>query len=306
MASSRSPKSLMRQLLEELVAGAPKLEVRAKGVCLYLVTITPDLAARMVEHSNIDNRKTRQGKVAEFVRYIQRGDWMIKGTIEFLENGRIHDGQHRLKAVAAAGTPATFLVQILPDHESSKASQFTDIGVPRNLADYLHFNGVPDSGRIAAFLVYERNYTVCGNPFQESHTERKNYLGRYHEIGGDRIKQAFDCVPPNMHRSIGVQRALLDWFAYQAWRIDPENAALFLMYVNEPEALRSDNPMFVANQKLKELAGRKKQRKGSVSIVEQAVTIVKAWNLHYEQKKADPTKIRFRMSEEWPAMKGAA
>ncbi len=298
------PKSVMRQLLEELIAGAPKLEVRSKGLCVYLATITPALAARIVDNCNVDNRKTRQGKVAEFARYMERGDWMVKGTLEFLESGRIHDGQHRLKAVVAAGVPASFLVQILPDKDSSQASQFTDIGVPRNLADYLHFQGVEDANRIASFLVYERNYTVCGNPFQVSPTERKNFLARYHELGADRIKTALSIVPSNLHRAIGVQRALLDWFAFQVWRIDPEAAALFLSYVHEPEGLRADSPMFVANQKLKELAGRKKQRAGSVSLVEQAAVIVKAWNLHYEGKKADSVKLRYRVVDEWPAIKG--
>jgi hypothetical protein len=298
----------MRELFEKLIGGAPKFEVHAPSgvVRLYLVTCAPDLARAILEHANIDNRKIRQNKVAEYARYMRRGDWLIKSTLEFLESGRVHDGQHRLIACADAGVPLVSLLQVIPDRDAPRVNQFTDIGVPRNLADYLHFNGVYESERTSTVLVYERNYRICGNPFQQCQAERKEYLKLYEEIGGiEAIKSVYDIAPSNMHRTMGVQRAFIDWFVYQAMRIDAEQVQLFLQYVMEPENLKRTDPKLVLNQRLKDLAARRRQRKSVVSLVEQATLIVKAWNLDYEHQPASTSNLRYRVNEEWPQLKGS-
>lgn len=307
MGSPRSQKTILRQLLDELVEGSPRFEARSKGLALYLVTCSPTLAQRIIDHSNIDNRKVRQNKVGEFARYMKRGDWMVKGTVEFLENGRLHDGQHRLLACADSGVEVQFLCHILPDATAAKANQFTDIGVPRNLSDYLHFQGVYEATRTAPFLVYERNFRIStASPFQRCDGERTEYLALYREIGPDKIKAAYDLVPGNLYRKMGVQRGFIDWFAYQTMLVDSEGAALFLAYVDKPEGCKRSDPMFVLHEKLQEMAAGKRQRKNIISLVEQATLIVKAWNLHYEHEPATTTKLRYRVSEEFPPIKGSA
>ena len=301
----RAVKSPQRAALEALIHGAPKFEVRGLGLQLYCVTCTPELAAAVLEHGNVDNRKVRQQKVREFAAYMKRHDWLVKSTLEFLESGRLSDGQHRLLACVESGETVPLLVQIMPDAKSSLSNQFTDIGAVRTLADFLHFEGVYEAYRTAPFLVLEKNSRIsAGNPFQSANYERKLYLDLYHEIGEARIKRAFDSVPKLLHRKTNVQRAFLDWFAFQICAVDHEAAALFLHYVHQPEQLKRSDPMFVLHEKLMSMAADSRQQRAVVSTMEQAVLFIKAWNLHYEHQPASPHKLVYRVKDDFPLLKG--
>lgn len=308
-AARQAAKDPVRASFEAFIHGAARFSVQQLGVTLYLVEVTPEKANAVLEHCNMDNRRVRQTKVAEYSRYMKRGDWMVRGTIEFLDSGRLHDGQHRLLAVVDSGVPSKFLVQVLPEQVAAKASQFTDIGVSRNLGDYLHFHGVYDAYRTAALLQYEKNARIsAGNPFQGATYERKEYLDLYREIGERPIRLAYDITPSALWRKLNVQRAFADWFAYTTCQIDSDAAALFLQYVAEPSQLKASNPMFVLHERLIEVAQKPPgliKRKGSISYVETGVMFIKAWNLHYEHQPATPSKLRYRVTESFPELKGS-
>lgn len=301
----RIAKTPARSALEGLISGAPKFEVRTVGLQLYLTTCTPELAAAILESCNVDNRKVRQQKIREFAAYMKRGDWLVKSMLEFLESGRLHDGQHRLLACVESGVTIPLLVQVMPDAKSSLSNQFTDIGAVRTLADFLHFEGVYEAYRTAPFLVFEKNARIsAGNPFQSATYERKLYLDLYQEIGEERIKRAYDCVPKLLHRKANVQRAFLDWFAFQVAAVDHEAATLFLQYVHQPEQLKRSDPMFVLHERLMSMAADSRQQRAIVSTAEQAVLFIKAWNLHYEHQPATVHKLRYRVNDDFPLIKG--
>ena len=309
LARKLEPKGDVRSAFEALIHGALRFDAKQYGVQVYLCEVTPAKAEAVLRYGNTDNRRIRQTKVGEYSRYMKRGDWMVRGTLEFMDSGRLHDGQHRLLAVVDSGVTSKFLVQVLPEGRASHASQFTDIGVSRTLGDYLHFNKVADAYRAAGLLIYEKNSRIsAGNPFQRADYERKEYLDLYREIGEGLVQAAFSAVPSALHRKLGIQKAFCDWFAFQLIQIDQEAAHLFLQYVASPENLRKTDPMFVLHERLTEVVSapnaRGRRGRQTVSTVEQATMMVKAWNLYFEQQPATAAKLRYRVNEEFPAILG--
>ena len=106
-------------------------------------------------------RHTSGPLIGRFTGAIQRGEWTLNGeSIKFDTDGHLIDGQHRLRAVLAAGQPiTTIVVRGLP----SDARETVDIGHSRNLADLIAMRGERWNTVLAAALYqlsgYRRNGT---------------------------------------------------------------------------------------------------------------------------------------------------
>lgn len=67
------------------------------------VVITPALAELMLVR-NLDNRPVREKRVRQLADTIREGHWRLTSQgISFSRDGGLNDGQHRLKAIVAAG-----------------------------------------------------------------------------------------------------------------------------------------------------------------------------------------------------------
>ncbi|WP_343466313.1 hypothetical protein AAI421_17900 [Rhodococcus aetherivorans] len=104
-----------------------------------LVTVTPEMAREWLE-ANENNRNVRDRRVDLYSSEMEAGDWMITGEgVKFDWNGRLFDGQHRLKAVIKAGVP----VQMFAFHNlDPEAQKVVDTGAKRTAADALRFAGI--------------------------------------------------------------------------------------------------------------------------------------------------------------------
>lgn len=104
-----------------------------------LVTVTPELAREWLE-ANENNRNVRDRRVDLYSAEMESGDWLITGEgVKFDWNGRLFDGQHRLKAVVKAGVP----VQMFAFHNlDPEAQKVVDTGAKRTAADSLRFAGI--------------------------------------------------------------------------------------------------------------------------------------------------------------------
>lgn len=72
--------------------------------------ITPEMAARFLE-ANKDNRPISDNTVRLYADEMRRDKWMLNGdTICFDEQGRLLNGQHRLKACVLSGKPFEAIV----------------------------------------------------------------------------------------------------------------------------------------------------------------------------------------------------
>ena len=119
------------------------------NVYATIETITPQMAQVYLTH-NTDNRKLRDNTVSFYAKQMRQGDWQLNGDcIRFAKNGRLIDGQHRLKACIEAGVPFTTLVVRGLDGES----QITmDKPVMRTSADTFRFGGIPNAASLSSII----------------------------------------------------------------------------------------------------------------------------------------------------------
>lgn len=302
MASRRSRKTRGQNILEDLTRGSKKWEVNLGGqrVVKYALMLTDEVAHQIIEHCNLRNRNVRQNKVLEWSGAMKAGKWQLRGEIIMTDSGELIDGQHRVLAVAETGVEIPIFLMVIESRNAEQVNRVTDIGVPRNLADYLHFNGVEDAARVAPVLVYERNARVSKNPLQSTRGDKLDYLTLYREIGADSFKRLFDMMPRGLHTLVGVNRAFLDWFGLHAMGVDAGSAELFFGLVMDPSELKKTDAPYILRESLIDLQ-RKTQK---VSLVQQAHMTAKAWRYFGENQPATPGKIKHRINEDWPGVFG--
>jgi hypothetical protein len=113
---------------------------KMKKIKHELVTITPEVAADLLEH-NTYNRPLSQNHVERIARQITEGKWKFNGdTIKVAVGGDVLDGQHRLWAVIEAKKPIDTIIVHGVEREA-----FATIDTVRRMrtgSDVLALNGV--------------------------------------------------------------------------------------------------------------------------------------------------------------------
>lgn len=130
-----------------------------------LQVMTPKEATRIIEKSNIDNRKVRPHHVEWFSNLIKNGEWILTHQgIAFDVNGRLVDGQHRILAIAKSGVDTPILVT---RNLKAEAYNAIDTHSRRNMADVYKINS-----RFAAFITTLSKFKAgsCGHKFNNNET----------------------------------------------------------------------------------------------------------------------------------------
>lgn len=109
-------------------------------------TITPDIAREMLE-KNINNRNLRKARVQQYAVDMAEGRWQVTGEAIKFNGSALIDGQHRLAAcVKAEASFRTLVVRQLPEG----VNDVLDQGMPRSIADVLHWHGGKSGTQVAA------------------------------------------------------------------------------------------------------------------------------------------------------------
>jgi hypothetical protein len=134
---------------ERLDDGA-KLSLKRPG--LFLVLITPELAAAWLETFNVENRRLRPGHAAYLARIMANGEWRPDhpDPILFSRAGRLINGQHRLTAVVTGGKSVWMRVETGAD---DAIRQHIDTNAVRSLGDRARFIDNPTQNTKAASLI---------------------------------------------------------------------------------------------------------------------------------------------------------
>ena len=112
-----------------------------------IVEVDPDLAKEWLKR-NRRNRRIRDERVTRYAEQIKDGEWMVSpDAIAFDYNGKLINGQHRLKAVIEADQLASFLVVVGLEPDAFKIS---DVGVKRTGGDILRIEGFKNPEELAA------------------------------------------------------------------------------------------------------------------------------------------------------------
>lgn len=114
---------------------------------IELTTITPEVAARMLEN-NPSNRNIKRDHVAAIARDMTAGRWQINGdAIRLNGDGSLIDGQHRLSACVLSGVPFQTVVITGLSHDVRAT---IDGGAKRRHGDRLAMLGVHNANTVSA------------------------------------------------------------------------------------------------------------------------------------------------------------
>lgn len=197
--------------------------------------VTPELAALWL-HRNENNRLLREGRVAAMARDMLSDDWAYTGeAIKFDVNGKLIDGQHRLKAVIRSNTTVKMLVVLdLP----ADAQAYMDAGATRTAGDALQFRGEANPQTLAAtvrFAILFENRrgaesSVAKGRSQVTHAEVIEWLAAH----------------PDIRRQVGLTNrhySKIDMkpsvFSYALWRINALDEQLATRFFNDIVDMRS-------------------------------------------------------------------
>lgn len=118
------------------------------GLSIYLLKITPEVAADLLLRNTKNQRTISEDAVERYAGDMITEDWIFNGAPVLISNkGELIDGQHRLSAIVASGTPQLLLVVHGVDAE---AMMTVDAGRKRSYADILYMRGVAHHTTVAA------------------------------------------------------------------------------------------------------------------------------------------------------------
>ncbi len=258
-----------------------EVSLRYPMVRISIEEITPDVAAAMLE-LNVNNRNPKREPIC---RAILDGEWSLNGaTIVFSDDGELLDGQNRLMACVEAGIPIVTIVV----RGVGKSAQLTmDMGVKRQVADFLKMRGYKEASTVAAIgtAMYKAETFGLSAAFSKTNGSEFTVLATVNYIDGvyeERIKPILRTCRKvsNTYRgvSLGTIGVLYDRFR----AIDEEDAVVFAKQLLKVEI--PCKTMLLLHRKLEENAMSGQGRMPQEVI---AALVVKTWNAYMtgEDKK---------------------
>jgi hypothetical protein len=155
---------------------------------LGLVQLGPD-GARTLLGYNAKNRKVRNGRVEQYADAIIDGRWQLSPDAIAYEDGQLINGQHRCRAVVAAGQT----VPVILMSNMGSAFDVTDNGASRTAADILFLAGLTEwpGALAAAAKLYLRQcghsvHVLSDNRYVErwviDHAELETWIAHYEPV----------------------------------------------------------------------------------------------------------------------------
>lgn len=200
-------------------------------------TITPELATKYLSH-NVHNRSIRKQEVEAYAREIKRGTFVLTHQgIAFDSDGNLIDGQHRLMAIAMAGSPVQMMVSrgVIPT-----ALTVVDRGASRTMRDVIALGGV-QTGELCAMmrngvmLSAMSQLVACG---YRSMRLTANEVLKLFEAFGDHANVAFRY---GVNRAIGRSQVISAALAAMHCGVDHEAIEKFFKVFNKSDIHNCDN-----------------------------------------------------------------
>lgn len=147
---------------EDLASTKKIIDTATSGnVSTAILSITPPVAAMLIERTNRYNRELRLPRAKEYLRQMTSGMWKTQGQgIQFFVDGILADGQHRLLALALAGlTHPDIEIQFTVYFGLEKDSlDIIDLGVKRTPADAANLEGIKYAAEKVRILKSSNTY----------------------------------------------------------------------------------------------------------------------------------------------------
>jgi len=257
----------------EAVAGyisddAEKATESSAELGVEICEITPDRARDLLQNHPI-NRNAAAAVISRYARDMAAGRWQVNGqTIKITAEGRLIDGQHRLKACMEAKRP---FPAIIVRNVSEDAFDTFDLGAKKSYHIVLSERGETNTTTLAAALkwlwLYERDRLTVRTD-QPTPAELDDTLQRHPEI-----RHSLEYV--NKLRAV-IAPAIGIALHYLCSRKGGEHADEFFDRLSDGIGLSGDSPIYILRERL--IRERGAARRSVASEVERIVWIIKAWN----------------------------
>lgn len=246
--------------------------------------VTPEYAAELLD-ANLNNRSKKLHKIREWAEDMSAGRWRLNGdTICIAKDGRLLDGQNRLRAVELSGV--TVRMSFARDVDDD-AQQTMDIGAKRNVADALKFRGVEVNGQkadgIAGGMLIWENATATT-------TRKIAYIEENVEAVGAAIEASKIAMKELRSQKLFGTAAMI------LMRIDAEKASEFLRLLGTGEMLARGNPILTLRNKFMQMERINVNHRGV--LMDNLALVFKAWNAWREGRQL--RVIKFGDSEAFP------
>lgn len=157
--------------------------------------IAPADAEEILAANTENNRNIKLAQVDKYARDMMAGRWEDNGeTIKIDTNGKLIDGQHRMRAVLESGTTVHFWVaRDLPP----ETIHTVDVGVSRKYSDQLKIRNFGNTMQLGAFLrrvfLWDRGLRTTKGTMAPSNVELDSYLDNNEELISLAMSRAQDC-----------------------------------------------------------------------------------------------------------------
>ena len=254
--------------------------IRDKGYFADRVTITPELAALLLER-NADNRPLKPHVIALIVRDLLEGRYRTNGeTVILSDEGELNDGQNRLWACVQAGLPMTvFVAGGLPRETRMSVDSNQTTKTP---GDYFAMRGILNghhSATISGYLWQIEKYgEIPTSASQSWRRPTKEQLQEFQVEHAENIALATAPVIRNVANRI-YSKALLgtalyhirEGIGHHEANDEPEKFISALMAGGLP----SNDPVHIARERLMDDKSRKRSDLRTAFEI-----ILRAWNYH--------------------------
>jgi len=184
-----------------------------------LVLITPEVATNYLRY-NSKNRKVSDKNLLHIAKQMQRGQFLENGeSIVFDINGKLTDGQHRLRAIIISGKSFYFffVTGVAPN-----AMATFDTGKKRSPADVLQLNGFKNSVRLAGTITQINKWYTLGSKEAEA---RANYAAMTNTQVLEYCKNNYDWL----HSIVKTCSAIYEREKVKV--LSPQNLCLFAYFL---------------------------------------------------------------------------
>jgi hypothetical protein len=281
------------------------LDYGTKAENCRIVEITPKLADQWLVRNTM-NRPLNETIVTRYTVAMDKELWELNGeAIVFDDAGRLIQGQHRLTAVSRSGKPIKSYVVF--NVAAKNAFSTFDTGRKRSASDVLSIDGNVDTNKLAAIatkiIQWRKGYLPgvgCNIGYTPQNCEVLEFVRKNPSIA-DSIK-----ISTSLRKL--ANPSLMGLLHYLCNRIDVDKCESFFTRLDTGEMLGAANPIYTLRERLFQSKAANKDSSRSISvrlkltIYEEAIAIVKAWNTFMQGREMK--LIKFVSGEKFPEVYG--
>lgn len=248
--------------------------------------------------SNTGNRPVNSRMVQKYREEMAGGKWMVSNqAIGFDRNGRLTDGQHRLHACVASGTPfATMVVRGL----EPEVFAVTDTHAARTGGQVAKIAGISNAAGciavVTSHLLFEAAAGKTGLSYAlVGHVTARAKLAMI-EADHDRIQRSYAIARRAWDQCGVVIPSLLGGLHYTVCKTMPDAADAFVEAVGSGESMKHDDPRMTLRNRL--IDRRTKLHKERIEFV--LVLHAYAWNAFVQGRSLK--KLLYRAGDAVPKL----